>query len=180
LIITGVKLPERVQRELIRGENARATFAIAAQRHLKEAMDRQQPAREVKGLGRKIATIHPELAARLRVRDTASVGRDPFCDPDYMRLLLKNNPFLRVVTEPARLAIRVDGFRDAKEEGGRRKEEYQSPGASAGMGVERSGNPATPNLGEAADRTPRPTTCSGHVSPAGALPGALICEGAAA
>ena len=103
-------LPERMKRELIRGEQARAELAIQAQRQLKEAIDAMEPHRHVEGLGRKLTTIHPSLGARLRVK----FGMTCLHDPDFLRSLLRDNPFLRANTAPAKLVVRVNGLRDQK------------------------------------------------------------------
>lgn len=109
MLVTDVAvLPERVKRELIRGENARAEFAIRAQSALKEAMDQMGPLRHIDGLGRRVTTIHPELAARLRVK----FGNGCLHDPDFLKSLMRDNPFLRVQCVPAKLTIRVDGLRN--------------------------------------------------------------------
>jgi hypothetical protein len=109
------QLPERVKRELVRGEFARAEFAIWAQTALKEAMDEMGPYRYIEGLGRRVTTIHPELAARIRVK----YGRKALHDPDFLKALLRDNPFLRVQCVPAKLTVRVQGLR--KPETGNRK-----------------------------------------------------------
>lgn len=118
-------LPERAKRELIRGEYARAEFAIRAQSALKEAMDQMGPVRHVEGIGRKIATIHPDLTARIRVK----FGVRCLHDPDFLHRLLQANPFLRVQTIPAKLTVRVDGFR--KPDTGNRKVEEEVGRAEA-------------------------------------------------
>jgi hypothetical protein len=102
-------LPERVKRELIRGENARAEFAIRAQTALKEAMDGMGPVRHIDGIGVRRATIHPELAARIMVKFRRQDGLNPLNDPDFLKALLRDNPFLRVQCVPARLTLRVNG-----------------------------------------------------------------------
>lgn len=117
MLVTNVeRLPDRVKRELIRGENARAEFDIHQQRRLKEASDLLET-RHVEGLGQKVMLIHPDLAWRLRVK----YGMSCLHDPDFRRSLLRKNPFLRVKSVPQKTVIRVDGLR--KEEGGRRKAE---------------------------------------------------------
>lgn len=121
-------LPERKLRELIRGENARAEFAIFAQHALKETLDQRGPIPHINGLGRRRAVINPELAARLRVKYWGDVGHDPLTDPDFLNSLLKDNPFLRVQTAPEKLSIRVDGLRDSP------------PGAPAPRGPEAAEN----------------------------------------
>lgn len=100
-------LPDRAKRELIRGENARAEFAIRAQTALAEAMGQMGPTRFIDGLGRKVATIHPELAARIRVK----YGVRCLHDPDFLRRLISENPFLKAPCVPAKLTLRVDGLR---------------------------------------------------------------------
>lgn len=92
-------------RELIRGERARAEFAIHAQRKLAEVM---RPARDAGSLGRRVASINVDLAARIRVK----YGMSCFADPDFVHALLRDNPFLRVPYEPGKLTLRVDGRRD--------------------------------------------------------------------
>jgi hypothetical protein len=100
-------LPERVKRELIRGENARAEFAIRAQTALKEAMNQMGPVRFINGIGRKVATIHPEMAARLRVKFGASC----LTDPKFLAALVRDNPFLKATCVPDKVTIRVDGLK---------------------------------------------------------------------
>jgi hypothetical protein len=157
-------LPERVKRELIRGENARAEFAIRAQNALQEAMIEMGPVRHVEGIGRKVATIHPEMAARIRVQ----YGVRSLHDPDFLRCLLKENPFLRVQTVPARLTVRVDGLRADS----RRPEEKGNPqisqitqmGQGGGNGAQ--GDPASPR--GLRNRRGSPETAfprSGHETP---------------
>jgi len=131
-------LDDRAIRELQRGERARAEFAIRAQRALKETMDAAGPVRHMDGLGRKVATIHPELAARLRVRD----GQSCLHDPAYLGKLIKENPFLRCQTAPAKLAVRVDGLRDNHKTTNHestapveRRAGHATPGDPAGRGI---------------------------------------------
>lgn len=117
-------LPERMKRELIRGEHARAEFAIRAQTALAEAMGERGPSRYLKGgLGRHVTTIHPELAARVRVK----YGSRCLHDPDFLRALVRDNPFLRVQCVPAALTLRVDGLRDRRSEVGGRTENSRRP-----------------------------------------------------
>lgn len=140
-------LPERVKRELIRGEHARAEFAIRAQNALQEALGQMGPVRHIDGIGRKVACIHPELAARIRVK----YGSSCLSDPAFLRSLVQANPFLRVQTVPNKLAIRVDGFRDKnsrRPETGRNErgagQQSVQPRRVRGPG----GDPATPLQGE--------------------------------
>jgi hypothetical protein len=142
-------LPERVKRELIRGENARAEFAIRAQTALKEAMNQMAPVRFINGIGRKVATIHPEMAARLRVKFGASC----LTDPKFLAALVRDNPFLKAPCVPDKVTIRVDGLRCQKESNPQSSQITQNNGGEHGARsatVEVSalkGDPATPSNG---------------------------------
>jgi hypothetical protein len=148
------RIPERQQRELIRGENARAEFAIYAQRRLQEALQAMGPTRFIDGIGRKVATIHPELAARLRVK----FGKHCLADMKFVHALIKENPFLKAPCVPRALTLRVNGLRDRQ----------TGPGASNAHGAQPDvrapglGDPATPSL--AGPEKPRllSRTSSGH------------------
>lgn len=134
-------LPDRVKRELVRGEHARAEFAIRAQTALKEAMDQMGPIRHVEGIGRRVTTIHPELAARIRTK----FGVRCLHDPDFLRSLLRENPFLRVQTVPKKLAIRVNGLRDQPEQQFQNGKGNGARGATAAVSALK-GDPATPSV----------------------------------
>lgn len=172
-------LPERLKRELIRGEHARAEFAIRAQNALQEALGQMGPIRHIDGIGRKVACIHPELAARIRVK----YGSSCLSDPAFLHSLVAANPFLRVQTIPKKLAIRVDGFRDRKTEVGSQRSEggpLNSGRLEAGAraqngkgngarrasdGSARQGDPATPLIcltRRGSSLLVSPGQCSGH------------------
>lgn len=151
------RLPERAKRELIRGEHARAEFAIFAQTMLKETLDAMGPLRQIDGLGRKVTTIHPELAARLRVK----YGISCLHDPDFLRALLRDNPFLRVQCVPAALTLRVNGLRGRRSEVGPLTSKRLESGPNKGSAGQQSaqlqrkdgrcgpgGDPATPHAHE--------------------------------
>jgi len=141
MIIPDIKsLPERVKRELIRGEHARAEFAICAQTRLREALGELGPARHIDGIGRKMATIHPELGRRIRMK----YGARALHDPDFLRALLRDNPFLRVPTTAAKVTVRVNGRRDEEAQATRlplQGDHLHEGGAGHGA----QGEPATPS-----------------------------------
>lgn len=100
------RLPELYKLELLRGERVQAELAILQQTRLKEASDLLET-RHVEGLGQKVLSIHPNLAARLRLK----FGMSCLHEPHFRRRLLERNPFLRVRSIPQKTTLRVDGFR---------------------------------------------------------------------
>jgi hypothetical protein len=121
------RIPERAKRELIRGEQARAQFAIHAQNQIKRAFDAGPPTRHIEGIGQKLCTITAELAARMRVK----YGVRCLHDIDFVNALLRDNPFLRTSSTAARLTLRVNGWRD-RNQGSVGRPERQTTSVDAG------------------------------------------------
>ena len=148
------RMPEREKRELIRGENARAEFAIFEQQQLQKAL-RYRPGVQDGALGRKVLTVGPQMAAQLRVRE----GWDCFHDPDFIKSLLKDNgSMFRPVLAERAVAVRVDGLRDRNRAPARaharlgglehereREHDYETGQHEGGAGHATQGDPAGPS-----------------------------------
>lgn len=139
-------LPEAAKRELIRGFRARKEFAIHKQRELARALEHEAPVHHVDGIGRKVMTIAPELAAEIR----ASEGDwRVLHDPDFHKSLLRRMPWLSANCTPRALTVRVDGLRkgpaDALE---------QKASRDFSTSVEMTGRQTEASVGHAAEGDP--------------------------
>lgn len=88
----------------------RNALALARQKRLAAANARLRR-RQMEGLGEVVASIDSELFWQLVARQGAS-----YKDPDFLRVLLRDNEELRVHCEPDRLTLRVDGLRERSQE----------------------------------------------------------------
>lgn len=124
------RMPERYQRELIRGEHARAQLAVLRQRRIAEAA-KQIEYRHIEGIGqRSLIPLDPEIATRLRIRH----GVACLHDPDFLRSLWQKNPMLRAKCRADRVTLRMPGLR-----------QNQRNAVAEGHGLR--GDPASPFVG---------------------------------
>lgn len=56
---------------------------------------------------RRVLMLTPEMSKRIRLKYKG----ESFSDPDFVKSLARDNPFLRVDLPPARLTVRVNGFK---------------------------------------------------------------------
>lgn len=170
------QVPERVRRELIRGEHARAELTLHRQRAIAEAC-KSIDFVHMEGFGqRKLIPLDPELVGRLRV----GYGDDCLHDPAFVRSLWEKNPMLRANCRARKFTIRVNGLRG--EQGNVQRSRFnvqrsipdvRNTIAGGGRDVERSGphEAGGPHQGDPA--TPGRT---GHVSAAAAGESLVIAE----
>lgn len=104
--------------ELVRGARCRQVLMLVRQRMIKAVSDMLEH-RHIEGLGRKIATIDPDIYAQMELQ----YGQGCWRDKDFLADTLEKNPHLRVRCEPGKTTVLVNGLGGRRPEVGSRKSE---------------------------------------------------------
>jgi hypothetical protein len=99
-------------------EQVRCALALSRQKRIAEAEGRIRR-HYIDGIGEMVARIDADVYHRLGLMH----GYETIRDPDFLRILLRDNPECRVKSGSPRVTLRVQGLRDSLQKGGKPEEE---------------------------------------------------------